>query len=69
MAVIFFFTTKDSNDPKKNHGMNNAFLQSKQLPHEIFSGRLVSFLVEKEFSVARFHKRIAGTALHSARFP
>jgi len=24
-AAVFFFTTKDTNDPKKFHGMNNEF--------------------------------------------
>jgi len=31
-----FFTTKDTNDPEKFHGMNNAFPQSKPLPMKFF---------------------------------
>ena len=53
-----FLTTKDTNDPKKFHGMDNAFPQSRPLPMKFF--RVVSCfsLFKKNSSVTQVHLRI-----------
>jgi len=42
-----FFTTKDTYDPKKFHGMNNVFPQSKPLPMKFFRVGLCFSLFKK----------------------
>ena len=49
-----FFTTKDTNDPKKFHGMNNAFPQSKPFSMKFFRVILCFSLFKKNFSVTGF---------------
>ena len=53
-----FFTTKNTNDPKKFHGMSNAFPQSKPLPMKFFRGVSCFSSFKKNFSATQFHWRI-----------
>ena len=49
-----FFTTKDTKDPKKFHGMNNAFPQLKPLPMKFFRGVSCFSLFKKNPYVTSF---------------
>jgi len=49
-----FFTTKDTNDPKKFHGMNNAFPQSKPFPMKFFRVVLCFSLFKKHSTITSY---------------
>ena len=53
-----FFTTKNTNDPKKFHGISNASQQSQPLPMKFFRGVSCFSLFKKNFSATQFHWRI-----------
>jgi len=52
-----FFTTKNTNDPKKFHGISNASQQSQPLPMKFFRGVSCFSLFKKNSSVSQLHCR------------